>query len=116
MLVAPKSKAGRRTIKLPDALRAHRVHQPEERLAAANIWQDGGSHWGPTPTWSLSWRRRQPIGSGSPCGAERAPLAHTVAQGDSQGRGFEANLQLTEVVRDGIEPPTLRFSVACSTS
>ena len=82
MLVAPKSKAGRRTIKLPDALRAHRVHQPEERLAAANIWQDGGSHWGPTPTWSLSWRRRQPIGSGSPCGAERAPLAHTVAQGE----------------------------------
>ena len=45
MLVEPKSRAGRRTIKLPDqlrdALRAHRVWQTEQRLAAANVWEDG---------------------------------------------------------------------------
>ena len=46
VLVPPKSKAGRRTIKLPDqlrdALRAHRVRQHEQRLAAAGVWEDGG--------------------------------------------------------------------------
>ena len=46
MLVEPKSRAGRRTIKLPDALRdalrAHRVRQTEQRLAAANAWDDRG--------------------------------------------------------------------------
>jgi len=46
MLVEPKSRAGRRTIKLPeplrDALRAHRVAQAEQRLAAANVWEDRG--------------------------------------------------------------------------
>src|SRR4051794_4847452 len=46
VLVEPKSKAGRRTIKLPDqlrdALRAHRVRQTEQRLAAANVWEDSG--------------------------------------------------------------------------
>ena len=46
VLVEPKSKAGRRTIKLPDplrdALRAHRAKQLEQRMAAANVWEDGG--------------------------------------------------------------------------
>ena len=46
VLVPPKSKAGRRAIKLPDqlrdALRAHRVRQHEQRLAAAGVWADGG--------------------------------------------------------------------------
>jgi integrase len=45
LLVEPKSRAGRRTIKLPvelrDALRVHRVRQAEQRLAAANVWEDG---------------------------------------------------------------------------
>ncbi|MCW2605649.1 MAG: integrase family protein [Frankiales bacterium] len=46
VLVLPKSKAGRRTIKLPEqmreALRRHRVRQNEQRLAAADVWEDGG--------------------------------------------------------------------------
>ncbi len=46
VLVEPKSNAGRRTIKLPDplwdVLRAHRVRQAEQRLAAANVWEDRG--------------------------------------------------------------------------
>jgi integrase len=46
VIVEPKSRAGRRTIKLPDqlqeALRSHRVRQAEQRLAAANVWEDGG--------------------------------------------------------------------------
>lgn len=47
LLVEPKSKSGRRTVKLPgplrDALRVHRARQREQRqLAAANVWQDGG--------------------------------------------------------------------------
>jgi integrase len=46
VLVEPKSRAGRRTIKLPDALRdalrTHRARQAEQRLAAANTWQDRG--------------------------------------------------------------------------
>lgn len=46
VLVEPKSRAGRRTIKLPDplrdALRTHRAHQAGQRLAAANVWEDGG--------------------------------------------------------------------------
>ena len=46
VLVDPKSRAGRRTIKLPDALRdalrVHRVRQAEQRLAAGNVWEDRG--------------------------------------------------------------------------
>jgi len=46
VLVPPKSKAGRRTIKLPDplrdALRQHRAQQAGQRLAAGSLWQDGG--------------------------------------------------------------------------
>ncbi len=46
VLVEPKSRAGRRTIKLPDALRdalrVHRVRQAEQRLAAGNEWEDRG--------------------------------------------------------------------------
>jgi integrase len=46
VLVEPKSNAGRRTLALPgplrDALKAHRAWQLERRLAAANVWQDGG--------------------------------------------------------------------------
>lgn len=46
VLVEPKSRAGRRTIKLPDqlrdALRVHRVRQAEQRLAAATVWEDRG--------------------------------------------------------------------------
>jgi integrase len=46
VLVEPKSRAGRRTIKLPDALRdalrVHRVRQAEQRLASANVWEDRG--------------------------------------------------------------------------
>jgi len=42
----PKSRAGRRTIMLPnglrDALRAHRAAQLEERLAAGSEWQEHG--------------------------------------------------------------------------
>ncbi len=42
----PKSRAGRRTIMLPnglrDALRAHRAAQLEERLAAGSEWQENG--------------------------------------------------------------------------
>ncbi len=42
----PKSRAGRRAIKLPnglrDALRAHRAAQLEERLAAGSEWQENG--------------------------------------------------------------------------
>lgn len=46
VLVEPKSRAGRRTVALPDqlrdALRAHRVRQAEQRLAAGNQWHDHG--------------------------------------------------------------------------
>lgn len=46
VLVAPKSRAGRRTIALPlplhDALKAHRAAQLAERLAAGSAWQDHG--------------------------------------------------------------------------
>jgi integrase len=46
VIVEPKSSAGRRTIVLPrplvDALRSHRTVQLEERIAAANVWQDHG--------------------------------------------------------------------------
>ncbi|MGZ4508199.1 MAG: site-specific integrase, partial [Blastococcus sp.] len=46
VLVEPKSRAGRRTIKLPDALRealrVHRLRQAEQRVAAANSWMDRG--------------------------------------------------------------------------
>jgi integrase len=46
VLVEPKSRAGRRTIKLPDALRdalrVHRVRQTEQRLAAGTMWEDRG--------------------------------------------------------------------------
>lgn len=44
VLVPPKSRAGRRTIALPhplaQALRAHRVRQLEQRLAAGSMWVD----------------------------------------------------------------------------
>ena len=46
VIVEPKSRAGRRTIMLPmplvEALRAHRLEQLEERLAAANVWEEHG--------------------------------------------------------------------------
>src|SRR3954454_23733528 len=46
VLVEPKSRAGRRTIKLPDALwdalRSHRAWRAERRLAAGGVWEDGG--------------------------------------------------------------------------
>ncbi|MGQ0845095.1 MAG: tyrosine-type recombinase/integrase [Sporichthyaceae bacterium] len=46
VIVAPKSRAGRRTVALPDqlrdALRAHRTAQLAERLAAGSEWQDHG--------------------------------------------------------------------------
>ncbi len=46
VLVEPKSAAGRRTIALPvplrEALRLHRTWQVQRRLAAANVWEDGG--------------------------------------------------------------------------
>lgn len=46
VLVEPKSRAGRRTVALPDqlrdALRAHRVRQAEQRLAAGDQWRDHG--------------------------------------------------------------------------
>lgn len=46
VIVEPKSAAGRRTIVLPrplvDALRQHRAAQLEERMAAANVWEDHG--------------------------------------------------------------------------
>ncbi len=46
VLVEPMSRAGRRTVKLPkplqDALRAHRARQAEQRLAAAEAWEDRG--------------------------------------------------------------------------
>jgi integrase len=44
VLVEPKSRAGRRTIKLPaplrDALRTHRTRQAEQRMTVANAWED----------------------------------------------------------------------------
>ncbi len=44
VLVPPKSRAGRRTIALPpplaQALRVHRTHQLEQRLAAGQLWVD----------------------------------------------------------------------------
>jgi integrase len=46
VLVEPKSRAGRRTIKLPaplrDALRTHRTQQAEQRMTVANVWEDRG--------------------------------------------------------------------------
>ena len=46
VIVAPKSRAGRRTIALPtqlrDALRQHRVAQLAERMAAGPEWEDHG--------------------------------------------------------------------------
>jgi integrase len=46
VLVEPKSRAGRRTIKLPaplrDALRTHRTRQAEQRMTVANVWEDRG--------------------------------------------------------------------------
>ncbi len=46
VFVEPKSRAGRRTVVLPtalrDGLRTHRAAQLEERIAAANVWQDSG--------------------------------------------------------------------------
>jgi integrase len=46
VIVGPKSRAGRRAISLPkplaDALRAHRVTQLEERMAAGSCWEDSG--------------------------------------------------------------------------
>jgi integrase len=53
VLVPPKSRAGRRTIPMPgqlvEALRAHRVAQATERLAAGSVWTDSGMVFtGPT--------------------------------------------------------------------
>jgi integrase len=53
VLVPPKSRAGRRTIPMPnqlvEALRAHRVAQAIERLAAGSMWTDSGMVFtGPT--------------------------------------------------------------------
>jgi integrase len=53
VLVPPKSRAGRRTIPMPnqlvEALRAHRVTQATERLAAGSMWTDSGMVFtGPT--------------------------------------------------------------------
>ena len=46
VLVEPKSRAGRRTIRLPEPLRLalvrHRVWQASQRLAAGELWEDGG--------------------------------------------------------------------------
>ncbi len=46
VLVEPKSLAGRRTLALPpplvDGLRRHRTWQLAQRMAAANVWHDGG--------------------------------------------------------------------------
>lgn len=46
VIVPPKSRAGRRTVALPeqlrDALRAHRTAQLAERIAAGPAWQDHG--------------------------------------------------------------------------
>ncbi len=46
VLVEPKSRAGRRTMKLPaplrDALRTHRTRQAEQRMTVANVWEDRG--------------------------------------------------------------------------
>ncbi len=45
-LVEPKTSRSRRTVSLPEAavraLKAHKVHQLEERLAAGSDWQDNG--------------------------------------------------------------------------
>jgi integrase len=53
VLVPPKSRAGRRTIPMPEqlvgALRLHRVVQATERLAAGSMWADSGMVFtGPT--------------------------------------------------------------------
>jgi len=44
VIVRPKSRAGRRVVSLPgplvDALRAHRVHQAQERLVAGSLWRN----------------------------------------------------------------------------
>jgi integrase len=59
----PKSARGRRTLALPsvivDALKAHRVRQLEERLAAGGDWQDTGLVF-TTPTGTVldEWRLR----------------------------------------------------------
>ena len=46
VLVEPKSRAGHRTISLPEqlitSLRAHRAEQAAERLRAGNVWEDHG--------------------------------------------------------------------------
>ena len=46
VIVEPKSRAGRRTIKLPRPLQhglvAHRARQREERMAAGDVWEDLG--------------------------------------------------------------------------
>jgi integrase len=46
VLVPPKSRAGRRTIPMPEQLvevfRAHRIAQATERLAAESMWTDSG--------------------------------------------------------------------------
>jgi integrase len=46
VIVGPKSRAGRRAISLPkplaDALRAHRVTQLGERMAAGSCWEESG--------------------------------------------------------------------------
>jgi integrase len=46
VLVEPKSFAGRRALALPppllEALRRHRAWQLQQRMAAADVWQDGG--------------------------------------------------------------------------
>lgn len=68
VLGEPKSKAGIRTISLPDftvnALRRQRVHQAEWRLAAGPEWQDSRgaaftSADGSTPSASALWQRFQ---------------------------------------------------------
>ena len=183
VLVPPKSKAGRRTIKLPDqlrdTLRTHRVRQHEQRLAAANVWEDGSFVFCQSNGRPLDARRdwqawkvllksagvrdarlhdarhtaaTMLLQQGVPARVAMQILGHSqisltlgaLARGPRAGAGggrpdrdrsvelterrwhtlrhtaecgdIDANLQVRGVVRDGIEPPTLRFSVACSTS
>lgn len=68
VLVEPRSFAGRRTLALPvalrDSLRAHRAQQVEQRLLAADVYEDGefvfaqpnGRPFGARQDWE-AWKR-----------------------------------------------------------
>jgi len=115
----PKSRAGRRTIMLPnglrDALRAHRAAQLEERLAAGSEWQEHGLLFAqvngrpidPGSDWK-SWKALLALAGVRDAAFGNDPAGQPVAPAPYRGVFTGTSAHAADRVRRGGTEPPLR--------